>query len=216
MILGHPLQQRRRQQERLLTITRNEVLGQARKSANPPGQHFSRQPRRDAAARRPADATGCIGKRGPVGDREADDPGLRNRVEACVEPRPAGTTSRTIRRVRAPLGKAGVRISIAASSSSLALSPKFSGAPAPYRATRATIALPESDRPDGREPAMPLPRKGASVRTDADDRFDDSRHQPPDARLPTAQAGFRHLGRGTRQPRRCGAARKPRPRTRTG
>jgi hypothetical protein len=30
----------------------------------------------------PADATGCIGKRASVGDRDADDPGLRNRVEA--------------------------------------------------------------------------------------------------------------------------------------
>ena len=38
---------------------------------------------RDAAAtRRPADAMGCIGKSAPVGDREPDDPGLRNRVEA--------------------------------------------------------------------------------------------------------------------------------------
>ena len=44
------------------------------------------------------------------------------------------------------------------------------------RATRATIAFPESDRPDGREPAMPLPRKGTPAPTDADDRFDDSRH----------------------------------------
>ena len=41
---------------------------------------------------------------------------------------------------------------------SLACAPKLSGAPAPNRASRATIALPESDRPDGREPAMPLPR----------------------------------------------------------
>ena len=40
----------------------------------------------------------------------------------------------------------------------LSQSPKLSGAPAPNRATRATIALPKSDRPDGREPAMPLPR----------------------------------------------------------
>ena len=40
----------------------------------------------------------------------------------------------------------------------LVLSPKLSGAPAPNRATRTTIALPESDRPDGRELAMPLPR----------------------------------------------------------
>ena len=40
----------------------------------------------------------------------------------------------------------------------LLLSPKLSGAPALNRATRATIALPESDRPDGRELAMPLPR----------------------------------------------------------
>ena len=31
----------------------------------------------------------------------------------------------------------------------------------PNRATRATIAFPESDRPDGREPAMPLPRSGS-------------------------------------------------------
>jgi hypothetical protein len=38
---------------------------------------------RDAAAtRRPADGTGCISKSAPVGDREPDDPGLRNRVEA--------------------------------------------------------------------------------------------------------------------------------------
>jgi len=45
---------------------------------------------RDAAAgRRPADATGCIGKSAPVGDREADDPGLRNRVKAHAEPHPA-------------------------------------------------------------------------------------------------------------------------------
>ena len=45
--------------------------------------------------------------------------------------------------------------------SRLSRSPKLSGAHPPNRATRATIALPESDRPDGREPAMPLPRKGA-------------------------------------------------------
>ena len=44
----------------------------------------------------------------------------------------------------------------------LSLPPKLSGAPAPNRATRATIALPESDRPDGREPAMPLPRERSS------------------------------------------------------
>ncbi len=40
----------------------------------------------------------------------------------------------------------------------LSPSPKLSGAPAPNRPTRATIALSESDRPNGREPAMPLPR----------------------------------------------------------
>ena len=34
------------------------------------------------------------------------------------------------------------------------LPPKLSSAPAPNRATRATIAFPESDRPDGPEAAM--------------------------------------------------------------
>ena len=43
-------------------------------------------------------------------------------------------------------------------------SPRLSSAPAPNRATRATIAFPESDRPDGREPAMPLPRQQPSRR----------------------------------------------------
>ena len=47
----------------------------------------------------------------------------------------------------------------------LLLSPKLRSAPAPNRATRATIAFPESDRPDGREPTMPLPRTEQSVLT---------------------------------------------------
>ena len=46
-----------------------------------------------------------IDRSAPVGNREADDPGLRNRVEARAEPRPAGTevaaTGRTIARARA-------------------------------------------------------------------------------------------------------------------
>jgi hypothetical protein len=55
---------------------------------------FTGQPRRDAAAtRRPADATGCIGKSAPVRDREADDPGLRNRVEARAQPHPPAPRS---------------------------------------------------------------------------------------------------------------------------
>ena len=37
-------------------------------------------------------------------------------------------------------------------------SPKLSSAPTPNGATRATIAFLESDRPDGREPTMPMPR----------------------------------------------------------
>ena len=44
MILRYPLQQRRRQQERLLTIARNEVLRHAQNFIKRPGQHFSRQP----------------------------------------------------------------------------------------------------------------------------------------------------------------------------
>ena len=54
-------------------------------------------------------------------------------------------------------------------------SPKLSGAPAPNRATRATIALPESDRPDGREPAMPLPRFRSRGRGRPEDRIRVSR-----------------------------------------
>jgi hypothetical protein len=72
----------------------------------------------------------------------------------------------------------------------LSLSPKLSGAPAPNRATRATIEFPKSDRPDGREPAMPLPRKAAPAPTDADDRFDDSRHP----HRPVASNGSRSSG----------------------
>ena len=37
-------------------------------------------------------------------------------------------------------------------------SPKLSNAPTPNRGVRVTIAFPESDRPDGREPTMPMPR----------------------------------------------------------
>ena len=95
-------------------------------------------------------------------------------------PHPAGAEiaarARTLTRARVLRRKAGVRISAAPLSRSLALSPKLSGAHPPNRATRATIALPESDRPDGREPAMSLPRKGTPAGTDADDRFADSRH----------------------------------------
>ena len=80
------------------------------------------------------------------------DPDASARVEACVELRPADaaidTTSRSILRGRALLRKAGVRILIAASSSSLVLSPKLSSAAPPNRASRATIAFLESDRPD--------------------------------------------------------------------
>ena len=45
----------------------------------------------------------------------------------------------------------------------------------------------------GAERAIGTPRKGAPAPTDADDRFDDSRHPPQDARL-QRQAGVRHLG----------------------
>ena len=65
----------------------------------------------------------------------------------------------------------------------LSLPPKLSGAPAPNRATRATIALPESDRPDGREPAMPLPRTRSSAPANADDSY------PRGAVVCTAAAG---------------------------
>ncbi len=41
-------------------------------------------PRDAAATRHPADAKDCIRKNPPVGDREADKPGLRYRVEACA------------------------------------------------------------------------------------------------------------------------------------
>jgi hypothetical protein len=61
----------------------------------------------------------------------------------------------------------------------LVLSPKPSGARAPNRATRATIALPESDRPDGREPAMPLPRFRQSRRLRGRDCW-----RPPNCVLP--------------------------------
>jgi hypothetical protein len=46
---------------------------------------------RSSSDSRPADATGCIGTRAPVGDLDADDAGLRNRVKARAEPRPSGT-----------------------------------------------------------------------------------------------------------------------------
>jgi hypothetical protein len=65
---------------------------------------------------------------------------------------PAGTdiaaAARTIPRARSLRRKAGVRISTAPSSPSLALSPKLSSAAPPNRASRATIAFLESDRPD--------------------------------------------------------------------
>jgi hypothetical protein len=54
----------------------------------------------------------------------------------------------TIPCVRALLGKATVRISIARRNSPLALSPKLSGAAPPNGASRATIAFLESDRPN--------------------------------------------------------------------
>ena len=89
-----------------------------------------------------------MGKSAAVGHREADDPGLRNRVKACAEPHPAGTevvaTARTIPRARALRRKASVRISIAASSSSLALSPTSRRA-RPGRATAASaLAAPSA------------------------------------------------------------------------
>ena len=59
----------------------------------------------------------------------------RFRVEACVGPHPAGAEiaarARTLTRARVLRRKAGVRISAAPLSRSLALSPKLSGAPAP-------------------------------------------------------------------------------------
>ena len=79
-------------------------------------------------------------------------------------PAEVAATGRTIPRTRALRRKAGVRISAVPSSSSLALSPKLSSAPTPNGATRATIAFLESDRPDGREPTMPMPRPQSSRR----------------------------------------------------
>jgi len=53
----------------------------------------------------------------------------------------------------------------AGGSGTVLLSPKLSSAPAPNRATRATIAFAESDRPGGREPTMPMPRTEQSTLT---------------------------------------------------
>ena len=47
---------------------------------------------------------------------------------------------------------------VSARDAALSLPPKLSSEAAANRATRVTIAFCESDRPDGREPAMPLPR----------------------------------------------------------
>ena len=57
-----------------------------------------------------------------------------------------------------------VSMSVPAGPWRLSPSPKLSSAPPPNRDTRATIAFPESDRPDDREPAMPLPRPQSSRR----------------------------------------------------
>ena len=56
---------------------------------------------------------------------------------------------------------------VSASNAALLLPPKLSSALAPNGATRATIAFLESDRPDGREPAMPMPRIQSSGRRTA-------------------------------------------------
>ena len=133
-----------------------------------------KQPRRDAEAPcRRRGPGGCIGIAAGARHWESARLDACFRVEACVGPHPAGTEiaarARTVTRARVLRRKAGVRISAAPLSRSLALSPKSSGAAAPYRASRATIALPESDRPDGREPAMPLPRTQPSCRGRADD-----------------------------------------------
>jgi len=59
----------------------------------------------------------------------------------------------------------------APSGTGLFSSPKLGSAPPPNRITRVTIAFPESDRPDGREPTMPMPRKRSPARVGPDDRL---------------------------------------------
>ena len=70
----------------------------------------------------------------------------------------AGVCGAAEGRARVLYASALVGMSVPVGPWRLSPSPKLSGAPDPNRAIRATIALSKSDRPGGREPAMPLPR----------------------------------------------------------
>ena len=134
---------------------------------------------------------------------------------------PAGTevaaTGRTIPRARALPRKAGVRISAAPSSSSLVLAPRSKRA-RPRLGTTAFVLGPawaalsqrrRRARQRLRRAASALPRKGASAPTDADDRFDDSRHprrtlasnglRSPGTRASSERRGLRLGARSSRQ-----------------
>ena len=75
------------------TCTQGRCLVRRQSSHAERFENLLRSGRDAAATRRPADATGCISKSAPVGDREAGDPGLRNRVEARAEPHPPAPRS---------------------------------------------------------------------------------------------------------------------------
>ena len=125
-----------------------------------------------ATQRRPARAGGVIAspRKGAPAPTDADD-----RFDDSRHPRETlasnGKQTRHLARgwgaaagrgARVLSANALVSMSVSVGLWRLSLPPKLSGAPAPNRATRATIAFPKSDRPDGREPAMPLPRTHAS------------------------------------------------------
>jgi hypothetical protein len=80
----------------------------------------------------------------------------------------AGVCGAAERRARVLSASALVGMSVPVGPWRLSPSPKLSGAPDPNRATRATIALSKSDRPDGREPAMPLPPGRRKMRKERD------------------------------------------------
>src|ERR1019366_3310141 len=115
-----------------------------------------------------------------MGARAPFQAGACLRVEACVGPPPAdtaiGTTAPSILRGRALLGKAGVRISAAPSSSSLALSPITSRPWTPPP----TIALPGATSPSSRSSWRP------SARPDRADRHRGARSDSPNLERPVA------------------------------
>ena len=79
MPLGQPHLQRRRHQERLITVNSNEVLGHARNRLPPPGQTFMKQPPRNAglvaeAHPPPHECPSGSGARGCWRRPVADDP----------------------------------------------------------------------------------------------------------------------------------------------